>query len=72
MPGEPDRVGERDARARGGVHQEEAVSLLDDRGDERLRQPDVLGRDPLGDAHDGRDELARHAGAQEHDARGPA
>ena len=66
--GEADRLGERHARAGGGVHQEEAVFLLDDRGDERLRQPDVLGGNPLRDAHDGRDELARDAGAQQDDA----
>ena len=50
------------------VHEEQAVALLDDRGDERLGEADVLGRDALGHAHDGGDELARGAGAQQHEA----
>ena len=44
-----------------GVHQEQPVALLDDGGDERLREPDVLGRDALGHAHDRGSELARGA-----------
>jgi hypothetical protein len=59
-PRQPDGLRQGDARSARRVHQEEAVLLLDDRGDERLGQPDVLGRDPLGDAHDRRHELARH------------
>ena len=46
---------------RGRVHEEQAVALLDDRGDERLREADVLGGDALGHAHDGGRELAGDA-----------
>jgi hypothetical protein len=63
--GEPDGVGERHTRTRHRVHQEQAVALLDDRGNERLRQADVLGRDALGDPDDGRHELAGGAGLQQ-------
>ena len=65
---EADRVRERNSGARGRVHEEQSVAFLDDRGDERLRQPDVLGRDPLGHAHDRRRELARRPGAKEDEA----
>ena len=49
------------------VHQEQAVALLDDGGDQRLRQADVLGGDSLGDADDGRRELARGPRLQQHE-----
>ena len=66
--GEPDRVGQGNVAARGSVHQEQAVALLDDGGDQRAREADLLRRDPLGDPDDGGDELVGHAVPQEHHA----
>ena len=64
-PREADRVGERDARAGRRVHQDQPVPLLDDLGDEGLRQPDVVGRHPLRDPDDRRDQLVRQSGAEQ-------
>ena len=64
-PREADRVGERDARAGRRVHQDQPVPLLDDLSDEGLRQPDVVGRHPLRDPDDRRDQLVRQSGAEQ-------
>ena len=43
---EADRVGQRHAGTRRRVHEDQAVPLLDDLRDERLRQADVVGGHP--------------------------
>ena len=66
--GEADRVGQRDLRSAGGVHEQQAIALLDDRRDERSREPQLVGRDSVGHPDDGGDELAGGGRAQENDA----